>query len=258
MSAGTHENTGYLHGLRQYEIEIALQSFPSLEGKEGGRVLEIGAGTGHQARFLTERGFRVTAVDVASSAYRGCRVFPVIEYDGNTLPVDSGEIDIAFSSNVLEHVEKIDDFLDEIGRAVAHGGYAIHILPTPAWRFWTILGHYGWLLKRLFHYLFIRRSCVKRNTNSPKAPKSWRDVGRLMVPFRHGERGIALTELYYYSRHWWVQRFEGHGFHVISSYPTGLFYSGACVFGEHLSIDCRRRLANWLGSACRIYVLRHR
>jgi SAM-dependent methyltransferase len=252
------QNTNYLHSLRQFELEIALQSFPKLENSTGScSVLDIGAGTGHQARLLARRGYLVTAVDIASSSYHDQRVYPVIEYDGNILPVPAESIAVVFSSNVLEHIVGIDDFLDEISRVMVPGAYAIHILPTPAWRFWTILGHYGWLAKQLFFFFYRGLPAGSLEVVELRNHKRWRAFIGTLIPLRHGVRGVTLTEMYYYSRNWWTQRFEARNFRVVDSYPTGLFYSGACVLGEHLSIHCRRRLSRLLGSACRIYVLRH-
>ena len=64
----------YLNLLRRLEIERVLPTIP-----QGCRVLEFGSGTGEQARFLTERGFNVTAIDLASSNYAKHRVFPVTD-----------------------------------------------------------------------------------------------------------------------------------------------------------------------------------
>ena len=58
-------------------------------------------------------------------------------------------MDVVFSSNVLEHVAAIDAFLDETARVLKPEGRAIHILPTPAWRGWSMLTYYGWLAKRV-------------------------------------------------------------------------------------------------------------
>jgi SAM-dependent methyltransferase len=252
------QNTGYLHCLRRFELERALQFFPDMDnGKEPCPVLDIGAGTGHQAQLLSKRGFAVTAVDIGGSAYRNQRVHPVVEYDGHSLPVSSGSIGVIFSSNVLEHVADIDDFLDEIRRVLVPGGRAIHVLPTPAWRLWTIVGHYGWLVKRISTRLFRPRLENSVEMESTRLPKSWHGIVGTLLPLRHGARGSTVTEMYYYSSHWWQRKFESHGYRVVNSYPTGLFYSGACVFGEHVSVACRERLSRWLGSACRIYVLHH-
>ena len=245
-------HTAFLHQLRKHELIHVLRFFPKQESNGKRRkVLEIGAGTGYQSKYLTRLGFDVTAIDIKSSAYRNERVFPVLEYDGCSIPMATGTFDIVFSSNVLEHVAKIDDFLDELRRVMSPDGYAIHVLPTPAWRFWTYITHYIWVTKRLW-VLFARK---KNDTvRSPQIPKSPRDIAGTLFPMRHGERGSSITELFYFSKRWWLKQFSGHGYKNVANQPTGIFYTGSFALGASLSIQRRRKLARILGSACRTYV----
>ena len=66
--------------VRKYELEIALNYFPPTTPENPVRVLELGAGTGQQAQYLTDYGYTVTALDLPSSSYRETRVFDVGEY----------------------------------------------------------------------------------------------------------------------------------------------------------------------------------
>jgi len=75
-------------------------------------------------------------------------------------------------------------------------------------------------------------------------------------PIRHGERGNLLTEVYYFSRHYWVRLFEATGWNVEWVRPNGLFYTGEFLMGAHLNISARCQLSRFLGSACLIYALR--
>lgn len=249
------ENINYLCSLREFELNQALSSFPS-PCEDGAKysVLEIGAGTGHQAKTLTQLGYNVTAIDIPDSAYRDQRVYPIFEFDGETLPVATGSIRVVFSSNVLEHIRDIDAFLDEMHRVVVPGGIAIHILPTPAWRFWTILGHYGRLTKKLASLLSGKDS--NRATKRTSQPvNTLTCLTGIFFPPRHGERGMTLTEIFYYSHWWWKRKFESHRWQVSTSYPSGIFYTGAEIFAEHLPHSQRKKLSRCLGSACRVYVL---
>lgn len=248
----------YLHAIREFELGRVLGEFPPAgSGKGAPRVLDIGAGTGHQASLLQSLGYQVTAVDLPASDYAGQRVFPVIDYDGRTLPLPDGVFDVVFSSNVLEHVSDIAALLREMHRVLAPGGVAIHVLPTPAWRWWTTFAHYPWVLLRAWQVLgtsVLRRSRVNPG-GGPSFPRrgTW---GSLLWPRRHGERGMTLTEPYYYSARWWRATFAAAGFRVGTSYPTDLFYTGCMLFADGLPIRRRVALARWLGSACRAYVLR--
>lgn len=235
----------FLNAVRSHERAVIERHLPP-----GARVLEIGGGTGLQARELAERGFAVTSVDLAGSMYAGDRVFPVIDYDGRTLPFDAGAFDAVLSSNVLEHVRDLPAMEREVLRVLAPGGRCVHVLPTHAWRLWTLATQYPGLAQRV-------ADAALRLPREPLA--ALRDVARaggLAVPRRHGERGNAFTELYYFHPSWWRRHFREHGFEVVAEEPMGLLYTGHMVLGPRLDLAARARLAERLGSSCRLFQLR--
>lgn len=230
------------HQVRRYEIDVLARHFPP-----GARILEIGAGTGEQARALCRRGFVVTAVDVPTSEYGRDRVFEVLDYDGKRLPFPGASFDVVFSSNVLEHLEDLPAMLAEMRRVLKPGGYCVHAMPTPAWRMATAVAGYA---DALFY--------VKRKLSLPSRPplaKLVRGVARRMIPRRHGVRGNSLTELWFFRATTWRRVFRENGFEVREERPMGLFYSGYHVLGERLSTRARQSLARVFGSACRVYVV---
>lgn len=246
---------GNLQSIREFELMRAKELVPALAAGKG-RLLELGAGNGYQAKMLEAAGFEVTAVDMAESYYHSRRVFPIIDYDGKHIPLDSSSVDIVFSSNLLEHVSEIDDFLDEIARVMTKTGCAIHVLPTPAWRIWTSLFHYFWLMKRVRDLVFVRARGEGAEVHVPRAPRSFTDLLRTLFPFRHGERGNLFSEPFFFSRGWWLRKFSEHGYDVVMDCPVGIFYSGAIVLGGGASIRTRQSLARFLGSSSRLYVLK--
>lgn len=230
------------HQVRRYEIDVLARHFPP-----GARILEIGAGTGEQARELCRRGFVVTAVDVPTSEYGRDRVFEVLDYDGKRLPFPSASFDVVFSSNVMEHLEDLPAMLAEMRRVLKPGGYCVHAMPTPAWRIGTAVAGYA---DALFY--------VKRKVSLPARPplgKLLRGIARRMIPRRHGVRGNSLTELWFFRAATWRRVFRENGFEVREERPMGLFYSGYHVLGERLSTRARQSLARVFGSACRVYVV---
>ncbi len=243
----------FLHHIRTLELALAVSEMPSTSNKSNKiTILEIGSGTGQQAKILTESGFNVIAVDIPSSAYKNQRVFPVIEYDGKNLPCQDSSIDIVFSSNVLEHIEDIDDFLKETYRVLTPKGIAIHILPTSSCRFWSLIAHYGWAVRRLLELIFSKTKKDFYFASTPKKIKR-NDLLNIAFPARHGERGNSLTEIYYYSEFWWKNKFISNNFDIKSISNNELFYSMANFLKFKLSIKSRRWLSSYMGSSCKIY-----
>lgn len=249
-------NNNYLHSIRDFELKQALCLFPTpSHGKGRIRVLDFGAGTGHQSSQLHQLGYEVLAVDLPSSAYAHERVYPVINYDGSILPFPDATVDLVFSSNALEHVVDIRGILNEIRRVLVPGGIAIHILPTPTWRLWTLLAYYPWVLKRIVQRMQ-GKHFLSSNIPGQRSPSNFfRFLHSNAWPSRHGERGSALTECWYYSERWWRNTFSTSGFEVIETRPNRLFYTGNMLLEGHLTIKSRHNLSEWFGSSCRIFVL---
>jgi ubiquinone/menaquinone biosynthesis C-methylase UbiE len=124
-----------LNTLRSAEIEKIVTHFRPV----GARVLEVGAGTGQQALELQRRGFDVEAIEIPSSNYAQDRLFSITDFNGRHIPFPDASFDIVFSSNVLEHVPDLVQMHSEIRRVLRPSGYAVHVLPTHVWRFWTTL-----------------------------------------------------------------------------------------------------------------------
>lgn len=245
----------HIEALRRTELELATPFFPPR-----GSVLEIGAGTGQQAVELTRRGFRVSAVEVVGSVYAGARVFPILDYDGSTLPFPDGAFDVVFSSNVLEHVADLPAMHAEIRRVLKPGGRCVHILPTHAWRFWTTLAACPAAILSLWAAVRgLVASPTAKEDEVLKAGYAWRHAAAMTIAAlwqqRHGERGNILTELWFFHPRWWRKNFRANGFDLIDERPVGLFYTGHSVLGPRLSMASRKKLARWLGSACHVYQL---
>ena len=208
----------HLESIRRYELDLVIDLL-----HRNGRVLEIGAGTGWQAQIFSKRGYDVAAIDLASSCYKEHRVWPIIDYDGEHIPFVDKSFDIIFTSSVLEHVPHLIDFQKEIHRVLKPDGYAIHVVPSGSWRFWT---------------------------NITEIMKFW------SIPKIHGEHaGNPITEIFYFSRKWWMQLFRDTGWTVAAYYPNKLYYTGHSIMDYRLSINTRNKLSRILGSSCHIFVL---
>jgi SAM-dependent methyltransferase len=256
-----HSDLAWLARLREQEISIVHGHFPVSPGR---RLLEIGGGTGHQARWLVERGWEVESVDLETSVH-AARVFPVRSYDGRRLPFADESFDVVFSSNVLEHVPHLDEFEGELARVLKPDGRAIHVLPTHRWRLWTSLVHYPALPKTVARMIEGRVAATQEARGAPGPAVSGQGrtavqrLRGLVASPRHGERGTVLSEYATYFRpSWWERHFLEHGFVIEERFPLRLFYTGNMLLEQRLSLETRSKLADVLGSSSICFVLKRR
>lgn len=90
----------------------------------GRTVVDIGGGPGHFAGEFAASGARYIVIDPDLEeifAYGRPR-HPTVVADGVRLPVADGTVDVAFSSNALEHVPDPERFADELVRVTRPGG----------------------------------------------------------------------------------------------------------------------------------------
>lgn len=211
----------HLKNIRLYELNLVIS-----ELSQDSSLLEIGAGAGWQSKKLAENGFNVSAIDVCDTNYKDEQIFPVISYDGYTIPFEDKSFDVVFSSNVLEHIPHVVDFQAEIRRVLKDDGICIHLLPTPNWIFWTN----NTVLLKQFRFTSV-----------------------------HGERaGNILTELYYFSKNYWDKLFVKANWKIKYYSKNNIFYTGASLMDSRISIDKRVNLSKYFGSSCHYYILEKR
>lgn len=243
--------TKFLNIIREYELDYFKNNLD-----RNSRILEIGGGTGIQAKLLSEAGFNIESIDLKDSTYSGDRVYPVVDYDGTTIPFDENEFDIVFSSNVLEHIKDIDSFQKEIIRVLKPGGHCVHAMPTGAWRFWTNCASYIELVQRI---ILLIPDGIPTSLSLSKPRNLLSNLYGLLtaykVPPRHGEEGNAFTEIYLFSKRKWVKHFKENNFSVNAVSSMGLFYTGHMVLGSKIPLQLRKILSYVLGSACVLYTV---
>lgn len=241
----------HLQAIRIEELRSVILAIKAEKGDHG-NLLEIGAGSGWQARELAAGGYAVFAIDVPGSRYDAHRIWPVMLYDGHRLPFKDASFDIVFSSNVLEHVADIHSFEREIHRVLKDDGIAVHVLPTSTWRIWTSLCHAIGMAQGILR----KSGRGNRPRSRVSQKKSIFDILRLALwPHRHGERGNSLTEIVLFSRPAWERHFLRSHWVVRKYQPMELFYTGHNILGSNLSLRSRKIISRFLGSATSFYVL---
>lgn len=255
----------HLQKIREYELGRVLFDIQSRIQK-GSKILEVGAGTGWQAKKLAEHGFSVEAIDIEKSDYLEHRIWPVLNYDGKNIPFPDNYFDVVFSSNVLEHIPPQEDFQTEIKRVLKADGIAIHVLPSGSWRFWTNKTHYLFILKTVLKKLLSiitittgsnqKDGAVRKNPEVVKRVRRIEFIKQAFFPSRHGEVGNFISEIYWFSRFRWNKFFKNSGWKTEKYFHNNLFYTGYSVLDSILSIRFRKLLSCVLGSSCHIYILK--
>lgn len=135
-------------GKREFSIFIDFLKLP-----KGGRILEMGCGTGRYTLPLLALGYSVTAVDISKESLRRLRE----EYekhksnswgflDGRDSPPDRGDFDAVICINFLHHVEDLPGQIRSLRKNLKSGGILLAFEPNPYCLFW----HLYFLYKRIW------------------------------------------------------------------------------------------------------------
>jgi SAM-dependent methyltransferase len=238
---------------------------------EGRDLLEVGAGTGWQARRLGEKGYRVEAIDLPVEAgisnHARSREWPITDYDGVHIPFPDSSFDIIYSSNVLEHVFELGALNEEMKRVLRPDGIAVHLLPNPQWRLLSLMTYYPAQLIDFFRFLRKQResrsnpALAASATVPPRAgtkrPLLAKAAARLL-PRAHGAVGTALSEIVRFSRSQWEAFFRQGGWQIVHQANNGIIASGDYLFASAFPLRARRRLGKATGGIAHVYVLKLR
>lgn len=107
------------------------------------KILEVGAGLCFFSLFLKQQGFNITALEPSSGGFNLFNVtkniilkhfshisLPILEISAEELTSAHSQFDLVFSSNVIEHIPKLNSALDSMLNILAPGGRMIHGCPN--------------------------------------------------------------------------------------------------------------------------------
>jgi SAM-dependent methyltransferase len=156
----------------------------------GAIVVDIGGGPGYFADAFGAAGASYAGVepDVGELTARGVVGPNAVRGSGLRLPIATGSVSVAYSSNVLEHVPEPEVMADEMVRITAPGG-----LVVLSWTPW--LSPWGGHETAPWHYLGGRRAADRYAARRGMRPKN--DFGRSLFacPVGRMMRWLKTAEL---------------------------------------------------------------
>lgn len=176
---------------------------------DGARVLDVGGGPGYFADAFAAAGALYAGLepDAGELTARGDAAGNTVRGSGLELPVAAGALDVAFSSNVLEHVPDPVRMAEEMLRVTAPGGVVFL-----SWTPW--LSPWGGHETSPWHYLGGYRAADRYERRHGRRPKN--DLGRSLFACpvgpmvrwaRRAEREGRAEVLAVFPRYhpWWAQ-----------------------------------------------------
>jgi SAM-dependent methyltransferase len=109
--------------------------FLRAEVRPGDRALDVGCGTGEFTAAMAQAGASAVGVDVAEAALERARArhptldFRLVPIDG-PLPLEDNAFELAWASEVIEHVADTARWLSEVRRVLAPGGRLLVTTPS--------------------------------------------------------------------------------------------------------------------------------
>ncbi len=143
--------------------EDSVQQLAGWVQLAGATVLDVGGGPGYFGRAFQRAGASYIGVELDVSSDLPAEIFGLCA-SGEALPIRSGSVDLAYSSNVIEHLRRPWLMADELARVTRPGG-TIFISFTPWFSPWG--GHET----APWHYLgggYARRRYARRSGHQPK------------------------------------------------------------------------------------------
>jgi SAM-dependent methyltransferase len=161
---------GRFYGLMARDSAAQLELFVPLAGRT---LLDIGGGPGYFAQAFRERGARYVAID-ADLGELSAKSAPgpgTVLGSGMALPFRDDSVDVCYSSNVLEHVDRPRRMASEMLRVTRPGG-------TVFLSYTTWLSPWGGHETAPWHYLGGRWAARRYTRRAGHPPKN--DFGRTL------------------------------------------------------------------------------
>lgn len=153
---------------------------------DGALVADFGGGPGFYSQAFRRQGARTVLVDASLEeiTLHGRRPPGAVVGLAEAPPLADGSVDVAFSSNLLEHVGDLGAVADQITRVVRPGGHVV--LSYTIW-----LGPWGGHETSPWHYLGGHRAARRYERKEGKPPKNLYGESMYAASCAEGLRWLA-------------------------------------------------------------------
>jgi methionine biosynthesis protein MetW len=129
-------NLEFLSNLQRYEIILKkVESIIQANAIKNPQIVDLGCGPGHLCKYISEKGYPVTGVDISDNSLELVRQKGIKAVKANLqekLPFEDNELDIVIATEVIEHIYDTESFMEEIKRITKPGGSIIITTPNVA------------------------------------------------------------------------------------------------------------------------------
>ncbi|MEK7642697.1 MAG: class I SAM-dependent methyltransferase [Patescibacteria group bacterium] len=218
------------------EIDLVFKHLPLAGFSKG---LEIGCGDGYQTTLLRNRFKEFVACDLNFKRIKEeLKISNVVykQYDADNLEgvFQSEEFDFIFSSNVMEHLSRPRQFLNNTRFFLKNDGYVVHIVPSRFLKITYIFLHFINLvvlvINRTTQIFFSRGGTEKTNLSmenniNKSVLEKKNKLSQILFPQIHGNFDSHIEEFIKFGKKEWQKMFEESGFNVVR-YVKGPAFSG--------------------------------
>ena len=207
----------HLHNFRERELAITFKEINSKFNKG----LELGAGDGFQSKLLIKYINNLIATNLnkerlpSSSTHLNIQ-YKVLDAEELEKHFEENSFDIVFSSNLMEHLPNVRDCFVGIHKILKDDGIAIHIMPSPGWRFFATILHFPNKIANGISKIFRWEKRKLKKGNNLKLNRSERSkINKFFIPKPHGISRNSMVEFFAFRQSKWVSDFEATGFKIV-------------------------------------------
>ena len=152
----------WMRFLRKFELDSILENFTR---EHFGKALELGCGSGEHSQHLAVYCQKLIALEYNQdrlTAQSNNKTTFIVGNAEDLSQFGDDEMDLVFSSNLIEHLTDPVRCLSECKRVVKPDGLVIHTVPNRMWKTVGLLLYYPHLLKTVFRLLFSSKQKLRR------------------------------------------------------------------------------------------------